>query len=125
MAILQNIWWYLVLIGVMILLHELGHYLAARMFDVKVETFSFGFGPRLFGFRHGDTDFRFSLLPILGGYVKMAGDQPGEPISDPRSLMAKPRWQRLIITLAGPAVNFVLAVVLLTGLFMKHFEKIP
>jgi regulator of sigma E protease len=125
MVFLQNIWWYLVLIGVMILLHELGHFVAARMFDVKVETFSFGFGPRLFGFRHGDTDFRFSLLPILGGYVKMAGDQPGEPVSDPRSLMAKPRWQRLIITFAGPAINLVLAVVLLTGLFMEHYPKIP
>jgi len=126
MVFLQNIWWYLVLIGVMILLHELGHFVAARMFDVKVETFSFGFGPRLFGFRHGDTDFRFSLLPILGGYVKMAGDQPGEEANqDPRSLMAKPRWQRLIITFAGPAINVILAVVLMTGLFMEHYPKIP
>ena len=127
MVFLQNIWWYLVLIGVMILLHELGHFVAARMFDVKVETFSFGFGPRLFGFRHGDTDFRFSLLPILGGYVKMAGDQPGDEAAtqDPRSLMAKPRWQRLIITFAGPAINVVLAVVLLTGLFMQHYPKVP
>ncbi len=125
MAFLQNIWWYLVLIGVMILLHELGHYIAARMFDVKVETFSFGFGPRLFGIKHGDTDFRFSLLPILGGYVKMAGDQPGEQVTDPRSLMAKPRWQRLIITFAGPAINVVLAVGLLTGLFTQHYPKVP
>src|SRR5208283_2825775 len=62
MVFLQNIWWYLVLIGVMILVHELGHYWAARFFDVKVETFSFGFGPRLFGFRRGDTDFRFSAI---------------------------------------------------------------
>jgi regulator of sigma E protease len=127
MVFLQNIWWYLVLIGVMILLHELGHFIAARMFDVKVETFSFGFGPRLFGFKHGDTDFRFSLLPILGGYVKMAGDQPGDESAtqDPRSLMAKPRWQRLIITFAGPAINVVLAVVLLAGLFMQHYPKVP
>jgi regulator of sigma E protease len=109
----------------MILLHELGHYLAARLFDVKVETFSFGFGPRLFGFKRGDTDFRFSLL-LFGGYVKMAGDQPGEEAtSDPRNLLAKPRWQRLIITFAGPAINVVLAVALLTGLFMAHFPKIP
>src|SRR5579872_3017615 len=126
MVFLQNIWWYLVLIGVMILLHELGHFVAARMFDVKVETFSFGFGPRLFGFRHGDTDFRFSLLPILGGYVKMAGDQPGDQAgTDPRGLMATPRWQRLIITFAGPFVNVILAVVLLTGMFMEHYEKVP
>src|SRR5262252_5289184 len=121
----QNIWWYLVLIGVMILIHELGHYWAARFFDVKVETFSFGFGPRLFGFRRGETDFRFSAI-LFGGYVKFLGDQPGENASsDPRSLFAKPRWQRTIIAFAGPAINMVLAVVLLTGLFMFQFEKIP
>src|SRR5437660_10124728 len=103
MVLLQNIWWFLVLIGVMILIHELGHYWAARFFDVKVETFSFGFGPRLFGFRKGETDFRFSAI-LFGGYVKMAGDQPSdktpgdgaagaEPAGvermDPRALFAK------------------------------------
>src|SRR5208282_1712549 len=99
MVFLQNIWWYLVLIGVMILVHELGHYWAARFFDVKVETFSFGFGPRLFGFKHGETDFRFSLI-LFGGYVKMTGEQPGDNASgdpqaaDPRALTSKPRWQR-------------------------------
>jgi regulator of sigma E protease len=125
MALLHNIWWYLVLIGVMILVHELGHYFAARFFDVKVETFSFGFGPRLFGFRRGETDFRFSAI-LFGGYVKMTGDQPGEDAtSDPRSLFAKPRWQRVIIAFAGPAINVVLAVALLTGLFMVEFPKIP
>jgi regulator of sigma E protease len=109
----------------MILVHELGHYVAARMFDVKVETFSFGFGPRLFGFRRGETDFRFSAI-LFGGYVKMSGDQPGdENTADPRSLLAKPRWQRLIITFAGPAINIVLAIVLLTGLFMQHYPKVP
>src|SRR6266404_1117637 len=118
MVVLQNVWWLLVLIGVMILIHELGHYWAARFFDVRVEAFSFGFGPRLFGFRKGETDFRFSAI-LFGGYVKMTGDQPGdENNADPRSLLAKPRWQRLIITFAGPAINIVLAVVLLTGLFM-------
>ncbi len=76
MQVLQNIWWYLVLIGVMILIHELGHYWAARLFDVKVETFSFGFGPRLFGFRKGETDFRFSAI-LFGGYVQMAGRAGG------------------------------------------------
>jgi regulator of sigma E protease len=121
--LLQNIWWYLVLIGVMILIHELGHYWAARFFDVKVETFSFGFGPRLFGFRRGETDFRFSAI-LFGGYVKFLGDQPGdEAASDPRSLFAKPRWQRTIIAFAGPAINMVLAIVLLTGLFMVEFPK--
>src|SRR6266571_2087616 len=124
MVFLQNIWWYLVLIGVMILVHELGHYWAARLFDVKVEAFSFGFGPRLFGFRRGETDYRFSLI-LFGGYVKMTGEQPtDEGAQDPRSLLAKPRWQRLIIAFAGPFMNVVLAIGLLTGLYMVKFEKI-
>src|SRR5438094_8597994 len=118
MVFLQNFWWYLVLIGVMILIHELGHYWAARLFDVKVEVFSFGFGPRLFGFRRGETDYRFSAI-LFGGYVKMKGEQPGEDDSgDPRGFMTKPKWQRLIIAFAGPFMNIVLAVGLLTGLFM-------
>src|SRR3954469_8657917 len=132
-AILQNVWWLLVLIGVMILIHELGHYWAARFFDVRVEAFSFGFGPRLFGFRRGETDFRFSAI-LFGGYVKMAGEQFGSDTPamdvagvdlnlDPRSLMAKPRWQRMFIAFAGPGINLVLALVLLAGLFMQHFPK--
>src|ERR1700688_4682184 len=136
MVFLQNIWWYLVLIGVMILVHELGHFWAARFFDVKVEAFSFGFGPRLFGFRRGDTDYRFSLV-LFGGYVKMAGEQPGEhhdaqsgpqesPIAQNDSteliyLWQKPRWQRLIIAAAGPLMNVVLAIFVLTGLFMVSY----
>lgn len=125
MIVLQNIWWLLVLIGVMILIHELGHYWAARLFDVRVDAFSFGFGPRLFGFRKGETDFRFSLI-LFGGYVKMAGQEPGdENASDPRSFLAKPRWQRLIICFAGPFMNVVLAIVLLACVYMVHFEKLP
>ena len=127
----ENILWLLVLIGVMIMIHELGHFWAARYFDVKVEAFSFGFGPRLFGFRRGETDYRFSLI-LFGGYVKMAGEMDGVNMEgyanmsappaegaeapDPRSLFAKPRWQRLIIAFAGPFMNVVLAVGLLTGL---------
>lgn len=125
MLFLQNAWWLLVLIGVMILIHELGHYWAARLFDVRVETFSFGFGPRLFGFRRGETDFRFSAI-LFGGYVKMAGEQPGEENSnDPRGFLSKPRWQRMIIAFAGPFMNVLLAVVVLTGLFMVRFPKLP
>ncbi len=125
MGVIENIWWLLVLIGIMILIHELGHYWAARLFDVKVEAFSFGFGPRLFGFKKGETDFRFSLI-LFGGYVKMAGEQAGdESSSDPRSFLAKPRWQRLIIAFAGPFMNIVLAVLLVTGLFSVQFPKVP
>lgn len=125
MVLLQNVWWLLVLIGVMILIHELGHYWAARFFDVRVEAFSFGFGPRLFGFRRGETDFRFSAI-LFGGYVKMAGEQIGdENASDPRGFLAKPRWQRLIIAFAGPFMNIILAIGLVTGLFMREYPKLP
>jgi regulator of sigma E protease len=114
----------LVLIGIMIMIHELGHFWAARHFDVKVEAFSFGFGPRLFGFRRGETDYRVSLV-LFGGYVKMAGEQvTDEHLDDPRSFLSKPRWQRLIIAFAGPFMNGVLAVSLLTGLYMVKFEKL-
>jgi regulator of sigma E protease len=124
-AFFQSVWWLLVLIGVMILIHELGHFWAARYFDVRVDAFSFGFGPRLFGYRRGETDFRFSLIPF-GGYVKMAGEQPGdEAVSDPRGFLSKPRWQRLIIAFAGPFMNIILAVGLVTGMFMVRFPKEP
>ncbi|MBV8732102.1 MAG: RIP metalloprotease RseP [Acidobacteriia bacterium] len=127
MQVLENVVWWLVLIGVMIMIHELGHFWAARFFDVKVETFSFGFGPRLFGFRRGETDYRFSAL-LFGGYVRMAGEQmvdaAGVDVSDPRGLLAKPRWQRAIIAFAGPFMNLVLAVGLLTGLYMVKYQKV-
>ena len=124
-SFLQDFWWFLVLIGVMILLHELGHYLVGRYFDVKIDAFSIGFGPRLFGFRSGETDFKVCLI-LFGGYVKFAGEQPGdEQANDPRALPSKPRWQRLCITFAGPATNLVLAVALLTGLYMVEYPKIP
>lgn len=124
MDFLHNLFWLLVLIGVMILIHELGHYWAARIFDVRIDAFSFGFGPRLFGFKHGETDFRFSAI-LFGGYVKMAGDQPGdEGANDPRAFLAKPRWQRLIIAFAGPFMNIVLAIAILTGLYMVRFPKV-
>ncbi len=114
----------LVLIGIMILIHELGHYWAARWFDVHVEAFSFGFGPRLFGYRRGETDFRVSLIPF-GGYVKMVGEQAGEDGGeDPRGFLAKPRWQRMIIAFAGPAMNIILAVGLLAGLYMNRYPKV-
>ncbi len=123
MAALHDFVWLLVLIGVMILIHELGHFWAARYFDVKVESFSIGFGPRLFGFKRGETDYRFSAI-LFGGYVKMAGEQPGdETADDPRGFMSKPRWQRLIIAFAGPFMNIVLAIGLLTGVYMVKFQR--
>ncbi|MGJ5814290.1 RIP metalloprotease RseP [Paludibaculum fermentans] len=118
----ENVWWLLVLIGVMIVIHELGHYWAARYFDIRVDTFSIGFGPRLFGFQKGETDFRVAWIPF-GGYVRMAGEQPSDEI-DPRGFLAKPRWQRLIVVFAGPAMNVVLAVALLAGLYMIRYPKL-
>src|SRR6476469_2369295 len=123
-SLLMNFWWLLVLIGVMILVHELGHFWAARMFDVRVDVFSIGFGPRLFGFKRGDTDYRFPLI-LFGGYVKSMGDQPGHPgTDDPRALLRKPRWQRLMVAAAGPFMSVVLAVGVLTGLYMVSYDRV-
>jgi len=112
----------LVVLGIMVLVHEFGHFAVAKFFGVRVEVFSIGFGKRLFGFRRGDTDYRISLLP-LGGYVKMSGETPGEArTGDPAEFTSKPRWQRILIGLAGPFSNFLLAFVLMAGLFMMHNE---
>ena len=123
MGFLQPVFWVVILLGVMILVHELGHFWAALAVGIKVETFSIGFGPRLFGVRRGDTDFRISAVPF-GGYVRMLGDQAGdEKATDPRSFQAKPRWQRAIVIIAGPLMNIVLAVAIVAGLYMYAFPK--
>jgi len=112
-----------VVLGFMILIHEFGHYAAAKFFRVRVLTFSVGFGKRLWGFRRGETDYRISALP-LGGYVKMAGENPLEARSGaPDEFMSHPRWQRFVIAIAGPAMNILLAVALLTVVFMVHYER--
>jgi regulator of sigma E protease len=112
-----------VVLGIMILVHELGHFAAAKFFKVRVHTFSIGFGKRLVGFRRGDTDYRISALP-LGGYVKMAGESPLEDrTGSPEEFMSHPRWQRFVIAIAGPAMNIVLAIALLTGVYMVHYER--
>ena len=110
----------LVVLGIMVLVHEFGHFAVAKLCGVRVEVFSVGFGKRLFGFRRGDTDYRLSLLP-LGGYVKMSGETPGEASTgDPAEFNAHPRWQRILIGLAGPVSNFLLALLLMTGFYMMH-----
>lgn len=111
-----------VVLGVMVLVHELGHFIVAKLFGVRVETFSIGFGTRLLGFRRGDTDYRLSILP-LGGYVKMAGEYGTDPAdAAPGDLTAKPRWQRVCIALAGPFANFILAFFLLFLVAHYHHE---
>jgi regulator of sigma E protease len=114
---------FVVLVGVMVIVHEFGHFVVAKLFGVRVEAFSFGFGPRLFGFKYGETDYKVCLLP-LGGYVKMTGETPDqisgeadpakkELAVDPGSFTTHPRWQRILIGLAGPTANFILAFVLM------------
>src|SRR5438876_411582 len=111
-----------VILGFMILIHEFGHYAAAKLLGVRVEVFSIGFGKRLLGFRRGETDYRIAAIP-LGGYVKMSGENPmDERTGDPREFLSHPRWHRFIIAIAGPAMNIVLAIGLLTGVYMVHYE---
>jgi regulator of sigma E protease len=122
LSILQTVFVMGIVLGFMILIHEFGHYAAAKYFGVRVEVFSIGFGKRLFGFRRGDTDYRISAIP-LGGYVKMSGENPmDERTGDPGEFLSHPRWQRFIVALAGPAMNIFLAVALLTGVYMMHYE---
>lgn len=118
---------FIIMIGIMIVVHEFGHFIVAKLCGVRVERFSVGFPPRLFGIKIGDTDYCVSATP-LGGYVKMTGENmPGENMSvegagaeaieaqktDPGALTSHPRWQRALIGLAGPTANFALALVLM------------
>lgn len=115
--ILGNVLAFIFALGVIIFVHEAGHLLVAKAFRMRVLTFSLGFGKRLWGRRRGETDYRISAVP-LGGYVKLAGEDPDEEGHDPRDFPNRPRWQRILVYLAGPAMNGVLAVLLVAGLFM-------
>src|SRR6476661_2633101 len=111
-----------VILGLMILIHEFGHFAVAKLLGVRVEQFAIGFGKRLFGFRKGETDYRINALP-LGGYVKMSGENPmDERSGDPAEFMSHPRWHRFLIAIAGPAMNILFAVGLLTCVYMVHYE---
>ena len=145
----------LIVLGIMVIVHEFGHFVAAKLCGVRVEQFSVGFPPRLFGIKIGETDYCISATP-LGGYVKMTGETlPGENmgaktedagvaakpgadslsmsshlsgdsgangVPDPGALTSHPRWQRIIIGLAGPFANFILALLLMAGFYMLHNE---
>src|SRR6202043_4243810 len=109
-------------LGFMILIHEFGHYAVAKWLGVRVEVFSIGFGKRLFGFRRGETDYRVAAIP-LGGYVKMSGENPmDERTGDPREFLSHSRWHRFLIAIAGPSMNILLAIGLLTVVYMVHYE---
>ncbi|MGA7363781.1 MAG: RIP metalloprotease RseP [Candidatus Sulfotelmatobacter sp.] len=111
-----------VVLGFMILIHEFGHYAVAKLLWVRVEVFSIGFGKRLIGFRKGDTDYRIAAIP-LGGYVKMSGENPmDERTGDPAEFMSHSRWHRFLIAVAGPTMNILLAIFLLTTVYMVHYE---
>src|ERR1700681_895778 len=111
-----------VILGFMILIHEFGHYAVAKLLGVRVEQFAIGFGKRLIGFRRGETDYRINAIP-LGGYVKMSGENPmDERSGDPREFMSHSRWHRFLIAIAGPSMNILLAIFLLTVVYMVHYE---
>ena len=116
----SNIFAFIVVLGVLIFFHELGHFLVARFFGVGVEKFSLGFGPRLIGKTVGRTDYRLSLIP-LGGYVKMVGEEPNSEI-DPAlaslSFTHKNVYQRFAIVAAGPLFNLLLAILIFFAVFM-------
>src|SRR5437763_12026817 len=122
---------FLLVLGILILVHEWGHFIVARLFGVRVHVFSIGFGPRLFGWKRGATDYRVSAIP-LGGYVRMAGqdlsdiDAGGQkPTGAPDELLSKKRWQRALISLAGPVVNLIFPLFLLTGYFVIKGNPYP
>lgn len=111
---------FIIVLGVLIFVHEFGHFIIAKLFRVKVLKFSLGFGNAVLSRRHGETEYLLSALP-LGGYVKMLGEQPDEPVSDddkPRSFSHKPVWTRFLIVLAGPMFNLVFAWLAFVFLFM-------
>jgi regulator of sigma E protease len=119
-----------IVLGIMVLVHEFGHFAVAKLCGIRVEVFSIGFGKRLFGFKRGDTEYQIAMVP-LGGYVKMAGEMglatnvayDNETIAaDPGDFSAHPRWQRMLVALAGPFANFILALGLMTGVSMLHNE---
>jgi membrane-associated protease RseP (regulator of RpoE activity) len=123
---LSQIFYFIVLIGVLIFFHELGHFLFAKLFKVKVLRFALGFGPRLVGFRKGETDYCVCAFP-LGGYVKMLGEDPTEelaPADRGRAFSDKPLYQRFLIVFAGPAFNLILPILLYFAFFATQ-AKLP
>ncbi len=113
---------FLFVLGVLIFVHELGHFLAARRLGVRVLTFSLGFGPRLFAVKRGDTEYCISIIP-LGGYVKMAGENVEDPrAGQPDEFLSKTKWERFQILIAGPVMNVLLAFVVTTVVLLQGTE---
>jgi regulator of sigma E protease len=110
-------------LGLLIAAHEAGHLVLARLMGMRVETYSLGFGPRIAGFKSGDTEYRLSALP-LGGYCKIAGFTPDDPSgqdpNDTGSYLNKPAWRRFLVIAAGPGVNYLVAFLLIALLYATH-----
>jgi len=120
--LLQTIVVFALVLGAMVVIHEFGHFIVAKFFGVRVDVFSVGFGKRLWGVKKGDTDYRISLIP-LGGYVKMAGENLDEQRTGaPDEFMSKPKWQRLCVAVAGPAMNILTALAIPAVMAMMHHE---
>ena len=127
MSVFTGIFYFLLLVGILIFIHEGGHFIFAKLFGVKVHVFSLGMGPRLFGFRKGDTDYRISAVPI-GGYVRMLGEDPGEETSAGelgRSIQGIAPWKKIIIYVAGPAMNLIFPLFLYFFLALGQEELPP
>lgn len=116
---------FVILLGVLIFVHEFGHFITAKIFNIKVLKFSLGFGPKILGMVRGETEYIISALP-LGGYVKMLGEQPGEPISEAdkaRSFSHNPIWKRFLVVLFGPLFNLIFAI--LVFFLIYSFAGLP
>jgi regulator of sigma E protease len=120
-----NVISFIVALGILVFVHELGHFLVAKRSGVKVERFSLGFPPKMIGKKIGDTEYCISWIP-LGGYVKMAGENPDEEKEkwEPFEFLGKPAWQRGLIIVAGPVMNLLLAVVLFWGVVFFSGKEI-
>jgi regulator of sigma E protease len=124
---------FIFILGSAVVIHEFGHFIVAKLFKIRVETFSVGFGPRLFGKKWGQTDYRVSAIP-LGGYVKLGGDESNAPlegesapnIPDNERFDLRPRWQRILVALAGPVMNVLTALAIpLAGALMYGVPATP
>lgn len=123
---LQSVLAVVLVLGLLIFFHELGHFLVARLLKIGVPVFSLGFGPKLFSFMRKGTEYRLSAVP-LGGYVKLAGENPDDElapdIKPEESFSLRPPWQRILVVAAGPVFNFFLAFFIYWGLFWFHGQQ--
>jgi regulator of sigma E protease len=125
LSFLQTFGSFVLVLGILVFIHEFGHFLMAKFLGIGVRVFSIGFGPRIAGFRRGGTDYRVAALP-LGGYVRLAGDESDEHRSGaPDEFLTRSRWQRFLVYVAGPVFNIMLALVLTWAVLWAYGEAAP